>query len=248
MFDSTEGGATRPFSSNNVPEKQTGSTMPPIDHGFSPPKRPTTAGGDAPRVMFSRPTTSDGFGGGGGGGYAAPRPTSRGPTPFQQWKTDRLVWSPDTAAGSEYVDQEAADVVAQLDGLDVFHDGVTRTTRSRAGKVKAKVFDTTAIAAEIAAATKKVTRLPSVELAMATAALAAAEASGGQKNFTQTATLGAMIQTPVGPDGKPLSKYHYDKERFASKHAGSGDIDKGENARVTSKLFTPASNSRGLAR
>ena len=241
MFAATEGGALiRPFSSNNLPEQ--GGGMPPIDHGFSQAKRPTTAGGDAPRVMFSRPTTSD-------GGYAGTsRPTSRGPTPFQQWKTDRLVWSPDTAAGSEFVDQEAADVVAQLDGLEMFRDGVSRTTRSRAGKVKAKVFDTTAIAAEIATATKKVTRLPSVELAMANAALAAAETSGGRQNFTQTAALGATVQTARGPDGKPLSKYHYDRDRFASKQAGSGDIDKGENARVTSKLFTPAPSSRGLAR
>ena len=46
---------------------------------------------------------------------------------------------------------------------------MTRVTKSRAGQIKAKVFDTTAIAAGIAAATRKITRLPSVELAMAVA-------------------------------------------------------------------------------
>ncbi len=150
------------------------------------------------------------------------------------------MWSPDHATGSEYYDQEAAEVAATLDELEVFKDGIARNTQSRQRQVKAKIFDTTTYAAAIAAATKKITRLPSVELAMANAAVVST-GYGSSLQVAHSTTL-----TSPG-DGKAVSKYHYDKAKFAVKEVGRGDIDKGENALVTSRLFNKPKGHRGLA-
>lgn len=250
LFVATEGTTFKPFamnSSNNYEQPSSSRSMPPIDHGFSPSRRPTTTGSDGSygQSPFSRSySSSDGV-------PVLLSPPSKSPSsritnglmsPFQQWKTDHLVWSPDHATGSEFYDQEAAEVAATLDEFEVFKDGIGRNTQSRQRQVKAKVFDTTTYAAAVAASTKKVTRLPSVELAMANAAAMTSTGVGGGNNMQV-----AHSAVATSASGKTLSKYHYDKARFAVKEIGRGDIDKSENALVTSKLFAKSKGIQGLA-
>jgi hypothetical protein len=85
-------------------------------------------------LQFARPSTT--------GGLMHPTAASRisQATPFQKWKTEKLEWCPDNPLASEYCDVEAAEVAAQLESLDLF-SGLQRATRSRAGKIKLKVFD-----------------------------------------------------------------------------------------------------------
>ena len=95
-------------NNNNTEQRY---SIPFIDHFPA-----AAAGGGFPSPTKLRPNTADGRQGGlsssgSGGGFGmsmGSRPsTSAGgaTTPFKQWKTDRLVWSPDTAAGSEYYDK-----------------------------------------------------------------------------------------------------------------------------------------------
>ena len=262
LFTAAEGVTFRPFAmnSNNWEQPSSSRSMPPIDHGFSPTsRRPTTTGSDTSYgqspMSSSKPLNSpDGMLSPASNASRSPtnRPTSNTNSPFQQWKTDRFVWSPDHIIGSEYYDREAAEVAATLDELEVFKDGITRNTQSKQRQVKAKVFDTTTYAAAIAASTKKITRLPSVELAMANAAMSAG--SGGGNPWQVAHSVAGLISpgsagvgAGVGADGKALSKYHYDKAKFAVKEVGRGDIDKGDNALVTSKLFSKPTGRRGLA-
>ena len=68
---------------------------------------------------------------------------------FQAWKTNKLYWSPDNAAGSEYYDYEANEAAQQIEELNIFQN-LDRPTKSRAGKIKVKVFDS-ASAMEVSA-------------------------------------------------------------------------------------------------
>ena len=122
-------------NNNNNNNNEQRYNIPLIDH-FPP------AGGGFPSPTKLRPNTADGRQGlsssGSGGGFnmgSTSRPsTSAGgaTTPFKQWKTDRLVWSPDTAAGSEYYDRGAPPALPCLSLYPLFYTAPSYTVPSPA--------------------------------------------------------------------------------------------------------------------
>lgn len=212
--------------------------------GFTTTRRPATAGNQRTYAgSFASASRTGATSAGSDTGKRVGTGTVPGTeTPFITWKTDHLIWTPDGPGGSEFCDFQGLEQAARK-----------KRPSSGVPGTRAKVYDTTALRDTIASGSKKSTHLPSVQLAMERKALASVS-SGANRAQSQTQMqqhgsgyVTTTVPGAVGSDAKPASKYDWDRSKFAVKEVGKGDIDRGINENVPSKLFAYTQTQRGLA-